>query len=182
MTRAWVDGEEIMACWSEVVGRWQLRGIARIEWADSTVKYIRDYTHVSHLLTQLDLADQEPTGNARNGLHKHKRRKETAMRNPASTVFVQYTIKGDKIAEQESAIRECAGSIQALNDPKVEYSVYKTEEGASFVHHIQMANGEVCSRLQALPLFGPFGAGTKERSENGLTVTKLSRLASSPRG
>ncbi len=30
-------------------------------------------------------------------------------------------------------------------------------------------------------LFGPFGTGTKERSENGLTVTKLSRLASSLR-
>ena len=63
MTRAWVDGEEIMARWHEVAGRWQLCGIARIEWADSTVKYIRDYTHVSYLLTQLDLTDQEPTGN-----------------------------------------------------------------------------------------------------------------------
>ena len=49
------------------------------------------------------------------------------------------------------------------------------------MHHIQMANGEVGSRQQALPLFGPFGAGTKERSETGLTVTKLSRLASSLR-
>ena len=66
MTRAWVDGEEILAGWHEVVGRWQLRGIARIEWADSTVKYIRDYIHVSYFLTQLDLADQEPTGNVRN--------------------------------------------------------------------------------------------------------------------
>ena len=66
MTRAWVDGEEIMAGWHEVVGRWRLRGIARIEWADSTVKYIRDYINVSYLLTQLDQADQEPTGNARN--------------------------------------------------------------------------------------------------------------------
>ena len=65
MTRAWVDGEEIMACWHEVAGRWQLRGIARIEWADSAVKYIRDYTHVSYLLRELDLADQEPSGNAR---------------------------------------------------------------------------------------------------------------------
>ncbi len=103
------------------------------------------------------------------------------MQNPASTVLVQYTIKGDKVAEQEAAIREWVGSIQALNDPEVEYSVYKAEDGASFVHHIQMANGDVGSRLQALPLFGPFGAGTKERSENGLTVTKLSRLASSLR-
>ena len=104
------------------------------------------------------------------------------MQNPASTVFVQYTIKGDKIAEQESVIRECAGSIQALNDPKVEYSVYKTEDGASFVHHIQMAKGAVGSRLKAVPLSGPFGAGTKERSENSLTVTQPSRLASSPPG
>ena len=68
------------------------------------------------------------------------------MQNPASTVLVLYTIKGDKIAEQEFAIREWVGSIQALNDPKVEYSVYKTEDGTSFVHHIQMANGEVGSR------------------------------------
>ncbi len=90
------------------------------------------------------------------------------MQNPASTVLVQYTIKGDKVAEQESAIREWVGSIQALNDPEVEYSVYKAEDGASFVHHIQMANGEVGSRLQALPLFGPFGRVRLHYISNGV--------------
>ena len=104
------------------------------------------------------------------------------MQNPASTVLVQYTIQGDKVADQETAIRDWVGSIQDLNDPDVEYSVYKSEDGKSFVHHIQMANGEVGSRLQALPLFKPFGEGTRERSEDGLTVTKLDRVASSVKG
>ena len=104
------------------------------------------------------------------------------MQNPAPTVLVKYTIQDAQVAEQEAVIREWVGSIQELNDPDVEYSVYKSEDGKSVVHHIQMANGEVGSRLQALPLFKPRGEGTKERSENGLTVTKLERVASSVKG
>ena len=86
--------------------------------------------------------------------------------------------QGDKVAERGSSICEWVGSNRALNDSEVEYSVYRTEAGASFVHHIQMARGEVSSRLQSLSLYGYFGASTEERNEKGLTATKLARLVS----
>ena len=101
------------------------------------------------------------------------------MQKLSSTILVQYTAQGDKVGEQEAAIREWVGSIKALNDPEVRYSVYKAEDGVSFIHHIQLASSEAGSRLSALPLFGPFGEGTRARSENGLKVTKLSLVTSS---
>lgn len=60
MTQASVDGEPVMIRWHEVDGQWQPRGLARVEWANGTVKHIRDYTHVEYLLNEIDVSDQRP--------------------------------------------------------------------------------------------------------------------------
>ncbi|MCI0526183.1 MAG: hypothetical protein L0Y56_01835 [Nitrospira sp.] len=51
-------------------------------------------------------------------------------------VLVQYQIRLGKVGEQEVAVRDWVKSIQALNDPEIRYSVYKAEDGVSFVHYV----------------------------------------------
>ena len=100
------------------------------------------------------------------------------MREGAVTL-VEYKVQSDKIAEQEAAVQEWVGAIRALDDPNVSYTVLKAEDGLSLRHVIWGANGEAVGRLQTLPLFKSFAEGTGERSEDGVTVTRMSVLASS---
>jgi len=60
MSRVQVAGEEVIVRWHEVEGRWQPRGLIRIEWAGGTVKRIRDYTHVPYVFDEINLEGQEP--------------------------------------------------------------------------------------------------------------------------
>ncbi len=92
--------------------------------------------------------------------------------------LIQYRVRPDKVEEQEAAIREFIGFIRADADPGVSYSVFKCEDGVSFVHRPSLADDEAQQRLQSRPYFKPFGEGLKERCEEGPKATKLIPVAS----
>ena len=92
--------------------------------------------------------------------------------------LVQYRVQADKLGEQKAAVREWIEAVKAMNDPGVGYTVYEAEDGQGLVHVITGEDEDALARIQALPLFKSFSEGTGARSESGVTVTKLSVLAS----
>ena len=94
-------------------------------------------------------------------------------------LLIQYRVRADKVAEQEAAIREFVAAVKAQADPGYRYTVYRKEDGVSFVHHAWMADEAAKQRFQGQPHFKPFAEGLKARAEEGPSVTSLDRLASS---
>ena len=92
--------------------------------------------------------------------------------------LIQYRVPADKVADQEAAIGEFIGAMKQQPDPGYRYTVYRKEDGVSFVHHAWMADEAAQQRFQAQPHFKPFAEGLKGRAEGGPSVTRLDRFAS----
>ena len=93
--------------------------------------------------------------------------------------LIQYRVGADKVAEQEAAIREFVAAVKAQADPGYRYTVYRKEDGVSFVHHAWIADEAANQRFRGQPHFKPFADGLTGRAEEGPTVTQIDRFASS---
>ena len=84
-----------------------------------------------------------------------------------------------KVAEQEQAVREFIDVIKVENDPGYRSTSFKREDGASFVHHVWMADEAARERFQSRPLLKTFAEGLKARAEEGPTAMRVEPVASS---
>jgi hypothetical protein len=65
------------------------------------------------------------------------------------------------------------------SSPVYRYTVYRKEDGVSFVHHAWIAAEAAIQRFWGQPHFKPFADGLTSRAEEGPTVTRVNRFASS---
>ena len=93
--------------------------------------------------------------------------------------LIEYRVAADKVAEQETAVRDFIAAVKATNDAGFRYSSFKKPDGVSFVHHAWMADEDAQKRFQSLPEFKPFAEGLKSRAEQGPEASKLELVATS---
>jgi hypothetical protein len=93
--------------------------------------------------------------------------------------LIEYRVPDDKVAEQETAIRDFVAAVKASNDPGYRYASYKKPDGVSFVHHAWMLDEAAQQRFQGLPEFKGFADGLKARAEEGPTASRLELVATS---
>jgi len=93
--------------------------------------------------------------------------------------LIRYRVGADKVAEQELEIGEFVAAVKAQADPDYRYTVYRKEDGVSFVHHAWIADEPAIQRFRGQPHFKPFADGLSGYAEEGPTVTRTDRVASS---
>jgi hypothetical protein len=97
----------------------------------------------------------------------------------ANEVLVQYRVRPDQVAEQEAAVKDWLAAVRALADPEIRYTVYRGDDGVTFVHHVRTGSEAGQERLTSLPEFKPFGEGTRARADGELSFTRMTLLESS---
>ena len=97
----------------------------------------------------------------------------------ATEVLVQYRTRPDQVAEQEAAVRTWVEAVRKQADPEVRYTVYRGDDGVTFVHHARIESAAAQERLTALPEFKPFNEGTRARADGELSFTRMALFESS---
>jgi hypothetical protein len=80
-------------------------------------------------------------------------------------VLVQYTVKPDRVAENEAAIRAVFEELHRKAPPGLQYAAVKLADGVSFAHiaTVELVDGK--NPLTEMPAFQAFAAGVKDRWE-----------------
>ena len=81
------------------------------------------------------------------------------------TVLVSYKVKADKVAENETLVKEVYKQLHEKNLEGFHYTTLKLGDGVSFVHIAVADNEQANTTFGNLPAFKNFQAGIKERCE-----------------
>jgi hypothetical protein len=92
--------------------------------------------------------------------------------------MVRYTVKPGRAAENERYIEQVFAELAHTAPPAMQYSVFKLDDGVTFVHVYAHESEEGRSPLPELPAFRAFRAGLDERCEVAPVRTVLQEVAS----
>jgi hypothetical protein len=77
--------------------------------------------------------------------------------------MVSYTLKPDRVAENERLARAVYDALRASRPTGLRYATFRLGDGVSFVHIVSHEEPEGTNALTALPAFQEFAAGVKDR-------------------
>ena len=77
--------------------------------------------------------------------------------------MVSYTLKPDRVEENERLARAVYDELRASRPAGLRYATFRLGDGVSFVHIVSHEEGEGSNALTSLPAFKAFAAGVKDR-------------------
>lgn len=77
--------------------------------------------------------------------------------------MVSYTLKPDRVAENERLARAVYEALAAARPAGLRYATFRLGDGVSFVHLVAHEEAGGTNALTALPAFQAFAAGVKDR-------------------
>ena len=77
--------------------------------------------------------------------------------------MVSYTLKPDRVAENERLARAVYDALRASRPAGLRYATFRLGDGVSFVHIVSHEEREGTNALTASPAFQAFAAGVKDR-------------------
>ncbi|MBT2299177.1 hypothetical protein J7E70_01745 [Variovorax paradoxus] len=92
--------------------------------------------------------------------------------------MVQYKVKSDRVAENESYVRAVYEALHQARPPGLHYATFKLADGVSFVHLVSHEAADGANGLTALPAFKAFTAEIRERCETPPVTTELEEIGS----
>jgi hypothetical protein len=93
-----------------------------------------------------------------------------------SQVIVRYTVKPERVAENEQLVRGVYDELRRTAPTGLRYATYRLEDGVSFVH-VAASDGER-SPLSDLEAFQRFTEGIRERCDEPPVVTQMHEIGS----
>ena len=91
-------------------------------------------------------------------------------------VMVRYTVKPERVAENEALVRAVYEELARVKPEGLHYATFRLEDGVSFAHVVVMTDGS--NPLPELGAFRRFQAGIAERCDAPPVVTQLSEVGS----
>ena len=92
------------------------------------------------------------------------------------TVMVRYKLKPDKVAENEELVRAVYAELQSTQPAGLRYSTLRLDDGVSFVHLAETAEGE--NPLPKVAAFQRFQENIADRCEESPVVTEIREIGS----
>ena len=77
--------------------------------------------------------------------------------------MVSYTLKPDRVAENERLARAVYEALAEARPAGLRYATFRLGDGVSFVHLVAHEEADGSNALTALPAFQAFAAGVKDR-------------------
>ncbi|MDH6590463.1 hypothetical protein M2165_000352 [Variovorax sp. TBS-050B] len=93
-----------------------------------------------------------------------------------TTRMVRYTLKADRVAENERLVRAVFQALQAAAPAGLRYATFKQADGVSFMHLVSQPAGGDTSALTSLPEFQAFVAEIRSRCETPPVTTELEEI------
>jgi hypothetical protein len=91
-------------------------------------------------------------------------------------VMVRYTVKPDRVEENEALVRAVYEELEASGPDSLRYVTFKLEDGVSFVHIAETEEG--AHPLGEVKAFKEFLAGIGDRAEEPPVTAKLTKVGS----
>jgi hypothetical protein len=91
-------------------------------------------------------------------------------------VMVRYTVKPDRVEENEALVRAVYAELADTEPPGFRYATYKLEDGVSFVHLASVEGEE--NPLGQTAAFARFQAEVRDRCDEPPVVTALTEVGS----
>lgn len=79
--------------------------------------------------------------------------------------MVSYTLKPDKVAENERLVVAVYEALKQIRPTGLRYATFRQADGVSFIHIVSHDEADGSNALTALPAFKAFAAGIKERCD-----------------
>jgi hypothetical protein len=92
-------------------------------------------------------------------------------------VMVRYTLKPERVAENERLVRAVYEELAASAPAGFRYATFKLEDGCSFMHLAAVAD-ETDNPLSRVAAFGEFQREIAERCESQPVVSTLAEVGS----
>jgi hypothetical protein len=89
--------------------------------------------------------------------------------------MVRYTVKPDRVAENEQLVRAVYAELASVQPAGLRYATFKLPDGVSFVH---LAVHEQDNPLQRIEAFARFQEGIRDRCDEQPVVTQLEEVGS----
>ena len=93
-------------------------------------------------------------------------------------VIVTYTVKQDRVAENEKLVRAVYEELHEIGNPDVHYATFKKEDGRTFVHIAFFPDKEAQAVLGSTAAFQAFQADIQDRCETPPDAQPLSPVGS----
>ena len=91
-------------------------------------------------------------------------------------VMVRYTVRPDRVAENEQLVRAVYEELSRTQPDGYEYSTYRLDDGVTFVHVSRSENGR--GPLPELGAFQRFQENIGERCDQAPVVTEIETIGS----
>jgi hypothetical protein len=92
-------------------------------------------------------------------------------------VMVRYKVKLDQVETNEALVRAVFDELQRTKPAGFGYATFKLDDGVSFVHIVQEADGERNS-LADVKAFAEFREGIRDRCDEPPVATELHEVGS----
>jgi len=92
--------------------------------------------------------------------------------------MVSYTLKPDRVAENERLAAAVYDALKQASPPGLRYATFRLEDGVSFVHIVSHDEPDGSNALTSLPAFKAFSAGVKERCTSPPVRVELTEVGS----
>ena len=92
--------------------------------------------------------------------------------------MVRYTLKADRVAENERLAVAVYDALKQVRPPGLRYATFRLEDGVSFIHIVSHEEADGSNALTALPAFQAFVAGIRERCAEPPVTTVLTEVGS----
>jgi hypothetical protein len=90
-------------------------------------------------------------------------------------VMVRYTVKPDRVAENEQLVRDVYAELARTQPDGLRYATFKLPDGVSFVHLAAHAEDNPLQRVEA---FARFQEGIRDRCDEPPVVAQLEEVGS----
>jgi len=92
--------------------------------------------------------------------------------------MVRYTLKADRVAENERLAVAVYDALKQVRPPGLRYATFRLEDGVSFIHIVSHEETDGSNALTSLPAFKAFSAGIKDRCEQPPVRVELTEIGS----
>ena len=90
-------------------------------------------------------------------------------------VMVRYTVRPDRVAENEELVRAVYEELAAAGPDGLQYATFKLPDGVTFVHVAQQAED---NPLRGVAAFQRFQEGIQDRCDEPPVATELQEIGS----
>ena len=91
---------------------------------------------------------------------------------------VSYTLKPDRVAENERLVVAVFEALNQARPAGLRYATFRQGDGLSFVHIVAHEEADGTNALTALPAFKAFSSGVKERCDSLPVRVELTAIGS----